>query len=229
MQRVIVLADGKADRWTLSTPKHLMVLGGEVIFHRTVRQLFARGVRDVVVTSHDSRMDLAGVTRYVPQDNIYQIDQFYACRDLWLKSTTPIVFLYGDVRFSDAAMDTILCHSTRDYTYFQRTRGSQITGKPWKEGFAMKVANIGLLRAACEAIRAEIVAGRQVDRHHQLQGYLEGRGTGVYFEREIGPHGVEINDETDDLDIPEDVERWERSVAAWRQTCGDAASGSSEI
>lgn len=219
-RKVIILADGKAGRWVyqLSTPKQLVVLDGEVILHRTVRQLLERGEHDITITSHDSRMDVVGVARYEPRDNIYQIDQFYACRDLWAGSRTPVVFLYGDVRFSDAAMDTILRHPTKDCTYFQRTHGSRITGKPWKEGFAMKVVDTGMMLAACAAIRAEIVAGRQPEQYHQLQGYLEGCGMGLYFEQEIGPHGVEIDDETDDLDIPSDAERWERNVAAWRRT-----------
>lgn len=222
MQKVIILADGKGGRWArlLPTPKQLMVLGGEVILHRTVRQLFERGERDITITSHDPRMEVAGTTRYEPVDNIYQIDQFYACRELWVGSSAPVVFLYGDVRFSDAAMDTILQHPTRDCTYFQRTHGSKITGKPWKEGFAMKVVDTGMMLAACATIRAEIVAERQLEHYHQLQGYLEGCGMEPYFEEKIGPRGVEIDDETDDLDNPQDAEQWERNVAAWRQAAG---------
>lgn len=213
--RAIILADGKGTRWNWPTPKHLTVINGEVILHRTVRQLSAHGIEDIWITSHDTRYTTPGSTRYEPPDNLYQIDRFYACRELWLGRAT--IFLHGDVYFSDAAIDTILNTETVDYRYFQRTHASKITGKPWKEGFAMTVVDTNLLVRACSHLREiAIQTGRTHGEYHQLQGYLEGHGAGQYFEEQLGPHGIEIDDETEDFDQPSDVSRWMANVQEWR-------------
>jgi hypothetical protein len=205
--RVIILADGPAKRWDHPIPKHLIELNGEVLLHRTVRQLRERGCADVWITSHDIRYDVAETTRFAPTDNRFQIDQFYACHPIWLQcNNLPVVFLYGDVYFSDAAIDTILDSQTSDYLYFQRTGGSSVTGKEWKEGFAMKVADTNGFYLALSALRADLASGQIVDEHHQLQGFLEGYGPGPYWD--IGPHGIEIDDETEDFDFPSDIDVW---------------------
>ena len=215
--RALLLADGQATRWTSPTPKHLVTIDGEVLLSRTVRQLRERGLRDVWITSHNPQYRVPGTRRYEPANNIHKIDQFYACRELWAALKADVVFLYADVWFSDSAMDTIVNHPTTDVSYFQRTGKSLITGKPWKEGFAMKVRNKDKFLSVLETIRFEIESGRQTDQHHQIQGFIEGHGTGEYFEAVIGPHGVEIDDETDDFDTPDDIAIWERYVAAYRQ------------
>ena len=215
--RVILLADGKSSRWKFSVAKHLIVVNGEILLHRTIRQLKERGAEDIWVTSHDPACDVPGICRYEPVNNVYQIDQFYACRELW-QQLDDVVFLYGDVYFSDAAMNTILNHDFEDYAYYQRTHASAITGKPWKEGFAMRVRDRGVFLSACSHIREELMVGKIKEQHHQLQGYLEGHGTDAYFEDTIGPHGVEIDDETDDFDVPSDVQTWTNCTAGWRHS-----------
>lgn len=213
--RVIILADGLSSRWTVGTPKHLAVVDGEPILHRTIRQLGERGLSDVWLTSRLERYDsLPLVRRYVPINNHLKIDQFYACREIW-SGLADVIFLYGDVRFSDAAMDTIFKSAPRDFAYFQRTVSSAITGKPWKEGFAMRVCDTPMFEAALKHIRAELESGRASIAHHQVQGYLEGHGMGYFPGR--GPHCVEIDDETDDFDFPEDVKTWTESVTRWRE------------
>jgi hypothetical protein len=213
--RVIILADGSAKRWTLSTPKHLISVNGEVLLHRTVRQLIERGETDIWITSHDDRYCVPGTIRFEPSDNRFQIDQFYACSSLWLGCVNkPVVFLYGDVYFSDKAIDVILSSIVNDHLYFQRTRASKITGKEWKEGFGAKVQDTVMFHNALSLLRQDLVAGKIVDHHHQLQGFLEGFGTGDWFS--IGPHGVEIDDETEDFDFPEDIQVWNTHVAEAR-------------
>jgi choline kinase len=213
--RVIILADGESSRWSSDTPKHLAVVDGEPILLRTVRQLVERGLTDLWLTSRLEMYDalLPSVQRYIPVDNRFQLDQFYACRDIWV-GRKDVVFLYGDVRFSDAAMDTIFKVAPSDFFYFQRTSGSKITGKHWKEGFAMRVCDTPLFQTALKTMRVELQNNRIRTAHHQVQGYLEGNGMGDFWG--IGPHGVEINDETDDFDYTSDIEVWTENVTRWR-------------
>jgi FkbM family methyltransferase len=222
--RIIVLADGKASRWTSPVLKHLAEVRGEILLYRTIRQLRERGATDIWITSHESSYKVPGVTRYAPPDNLVQVDQFYACREIW-QFHRNVVFLYGDVYFSDAAMDTILNHTIVDFAYYQRTKGSKVTGKPWKEGFAMRVQDPEILLSACSYLRNEILSGRQQDCHHQLQGYLEGHGSGDYFETVLGPHGVEIDDETDDFDVPADIETWTKYTTMGSQPGNEPEGG----
>lgn len=215
--RVIILADGAGIRWSSSDiPKHLAVVDGEPILLRTVRQLAERGLTDVWLTSRLERYDALQpfVQRYVPIDNRFKLDQFYACREIW-SAHTDVIFLYGDVRFSDAAIDTILKTVPRDFVYFQRTSGSMITGKRWKEGFAMRITDTHLFETALNQMRVELENKRIRQADHQVQGFLEGRGMGHF--KGIGPHGVEINDETDDFDFQVDVRVWTENVTRWRK------------
>jgi len=213
--RVIILADGAGTRWTADTPKHLAIVDGEPILLRTVRQLTERGMTDLWLTSRLERYDSLQPTvkRYVPIDNRFKLDQFYACREIW-SGHDDVVFIYGDVRFSDAAMDTILKTIPQDFVYFQRTRGSTITGKGWKEGFAMRVCDTHMFETSLKYLRTGIENGSIAQMHHQVQGYLEGKGVGEF--KGIGSHGVEIDDETDDFDYPTDVRVWTQNVAMWR-------------
>jgi hypothetical protein len=149
----------------------------------------------------------------VPVDNRFKLDQFYACREIWT-GRSDVVFLYGDVRFSDAAMETVLQSSLNDFAYFQRTSGSSITGKSRKEGFAMRVRNTRMFETALKYLRLKLEGGQIVPAPHQVQGYLEGEGVGFFKGR--GPHCVEIDDETDDFDFPEEVDEWTQNVTRWR-------------
>jgi choline kinase len=214
--RIIILADGLGSRWTIDTPKHLAVVDGEPVLLRTVRQLVERELTDLWLTSRLERYDALQpfVQRYVPIDNRFKLDQFYACREIWL-GHKDVVFLYGDVRFTDAAIDTILKAVPRDFVYFQRTFGSVITGKCCKEGFAMRIGNTQRFETLLKHMRIELENNRIAVADHQVQGYLEGRGMGEFSG--IGSHGIEIDDETDDFDFPADVKVWTENVTQWRQ------------
>lgn len=212
--RAIILADGPAKRWEdYPTPKHLIVLRGEVLLHRTVRQLQERGIFDIWITTHDPRYAVPGANCYAPPYNEMQLDQFFACRELWQGYPDVVVYLYGDVFFTEGAMDTIVQTPVEDFVYFQRTGESQITQKKWKEGFAMKTRDHLRFLWALTELRDAIFVGIARENHHQIQGHLEGHGFGLFWG--IGPHGVEINDATDDFDVPEDIDIWKLWTLQW--------------
>lgn len=213
--RVIILADGHATRWESEIPKHLIPINGEPLLHRTVRLLEERGLADLWITTHNPNYHVEDVAIYAPENNIYKLDQFYACHPLWRHCPSTIIFLYGDVYFSEACIDSVIHTPCTDFLYFQRTKGSAITGKPWKEGFAMKIADRELFFKALDELRTQRAAGNIQDSNHQVQGYLEGLGMGEY--RGIGPHGIEINDETDDFDFVTDIQRWTESVQKFNE------------
>lgn len=218
--RVIILADGKAKRWESEIPKHLVEVNGEILLHRSVRLLKERGISDIWITTHNPDYQTEDTLLYEPRDNYYQLDQFFACNHLWrFWDVSPVIFLYGDVYFSENCIDSIVNSPCEDFLYFQRTGASKITGKPWKEGFAMKVAKTNEFFMKLCQLRSELVLGKIKNEHHQIQGYLEGNGMGPYWG--IGPHGIEIDDETDDFDFFTDIARWTECVNKFKEgkTC----------
>jgi hypothetical protein len=213
--RAIILCDGKAERWSLPIPKHKTEINGEPLINRTVRLLLKSGVSDIWITSHNTTYEIPGSQRYEPVNNRYKIDQFWACLPLW-ENQDKVIFLYGDVYFSEQAIETICDYCVDDFAYFQRTQGSEITGKKCKEGFAFKVKNIDKFKKACEFLHNDAENGL-VEMNHNLSAYLEGYPVANFCMHYygIGPHGVEIDDETDDFDCPGDVEVWKEHTRAY--------------
>ncbi len=126
MTRYIIIADGDGTRWGdyLGIPKQLAPIDGEPIIHRTVRLLRERGVpeHDIYIIGRDTRFAAAGV-RLVPgqgyQDERGGAEKFLSSSFLWNPHGRTVV-LYGDVFFTDEAMDTIVSYGTREWTLFAR-------------------------------------------------------------------------------------------------------------
>jgi len=198
------------ERWGLSCPKHKVEINGEMLISRTVRLLKENGITDIWITSHDASYEIPGIKRYEPIDNQFKIDQFWACIPIW-EGQQKVIFLFGDVYFSEVAMKTICSHTVDGYAYFQRTKASKITGKRWKEGFAFVVENIDKFKKACEFLHND-AKNELPEMHHNISAYLEGKPIADYLThwREIGPHGVEIDDETDDFDNSRDLINWRK-------------------
>jgi choline kinase len=203
--RYIILADGSGERWGNYTgvPKHLVEIKGEPIIARTVRLLKERGATDIIITSHDERYNFA--ERYEPENNTLEIDKYYSTNPLW---NGDITFLYGDVYFTEDAMDKIVSHTPEDFVFFGR-KGESLSGCPWGELFASKFKTDYLidLSKACLKVRQGIIDGT----------VRKGRGGGWWLYRTLvnAPdwnkttfhgHFYEIDDLTDDIDFPSDLD-----------------------
>ncbi len=114
--KYIIMADGKGTRWKNynNTPKHLIKINGEILLERTVKQLnkYAKG-SSVIITSHDSRYEFEGATRYEPLNNVLEIDRF--TEEL---IEDNICFLYGDTYYSNEAITTIINTKVDDILFF---------------------------------------------------------------------------------------------------------------
>ena len=77
--KYIIMADGKGTRWNnyRDIPKHFIEVNGETLLARTVRLLRENDPScEVIITSHDSRYEVAGARRYEPKHNVLEIDRF---------------------------------------------------------------------------------------------------------------------------------------------------------
>ena len=114
--KYIIMADGKMTRWKIDcdTPKHLIKIQGETLIERLVRQLKeVINVDDkIIITSHDSRYEVVGATRYEPKNNHIELDRF-----TWELIEDEVCFLYGDTYYSDYAINQIVKLRTNDLDF----------------------------------------------------------------------------------------------------------------
>ncbi|HVX84500.1 MAG TPA: NTP transferase domain-containing protein [Phycisphaerae bacterium] len=207
LERVILMCAGRGERWGdhRGAPKHLVEVDGEALLDRTVRMVRARTGAEVVIVAFDKAYERAGCVRHVPAhgpEHFCDADKFLSSRELWGRSGQTVL-LYGDVFFTEKALDAIL-EFRGEYQFFGRREGSYYTGRAWRELFAISFSPAGAepLRACMEAVKVEQATGRQGNC-----------GGWRVYERLHGSSGQRftvIDDFTDDFDYPEDYERWLR-------------------
>lgn len=216
--RVIIRCAGGADRWSnyQGVPKHLVKLCGERLLERAVRltNTFAPGadVKVVVRDMSDRRYLVPGATRTrdKPNPDNGDVDKIASCRHLWDRKDRTVI-LFGDVWWSEKALRSVLTDPIDGWAAWGR-----ITADGGGELFAFAF-NPDHHRAVADACE-------QVAEAHR-SGRLEGRGHGgapvpggwalyrVLCGRQVdegGDHGhlVHVTDWTDDMDTPDDWDRW---------------------
>jgi hypothetical protein len=213
----IIIAAGQASRWAgyLGIPKHLIEIDGEPIIHRAVRLLQERGVDDVYVVGPpgDSRYVIPGSQLYVPVKNTahHDADKFLNSKTLWNSSGRTLV-VYGDVYFTDAAMDRIVGYEEQSWTLFCRFGPSKLTGTNWGECFVQSFYPQDVEEHELNLLYIADLKERQViNRCGGWEHYRAMNGMREYLVR--NPHKrygkyVEIDDWTDDFDRPVDYDRF---------------------
>ena len=102
------------------TPKHLSVINGERIVDRTIRLLKENGVKDIYISSNNPIFDSCGVPRLEHKNEYinkgtsntgYWLDAFY-------KTNEPTVYIWGDVYFTEKAIETIVKYKTNNNVFF---------------------------------------------------------------------------------------------------------------
>lgn len=220
--RAIIIAAGEATRWNnyMGVPKHLIEIDGEPIIHRTVRLLNERDVNDIyVVGPDDERYRIDGSELYIPNKNPrnHDADKFLNSAPLWHPEDRTVVF-YGDVYFTDDAMDKIVASKIKRWRLFCRFGKSSITGTPYGECFAQSFYPIDITRhrKALEYI-AQLREGNVINRcggWEHARAMHGARGRAVRAHRKY-PGYIEINDWTDDFDKPQDYDRF---IENWNRT-----------
>jgi len=213
--RAIIIAAGTATRWAnyLDTPKHLISIDGEPILYRTVRQLIDRGVTDIhVVGPVDERYKIDQCSLYVPVKNpdVHDADKFLNSEPLWNSDGRTVVF-YGDVFFTDDAMDTIVYNEEVSWLLFCRFNGSAFTGSKYGECFAQSFypEHIDEHRKNLYRI-ADLIKKRLIKR---CGGWEHYRAMNNVPDLEVRIHKkydryVVIDDWTEDFDYPNDYNMW---------------------
>jgi hypothetical protein len=217
MTRAIIIAAGEASRWRnyLGIPKHFAPIDGEPIIHRTVRLLRERNITEIYVVgpTDDSRYIIEGTTLFTPIKEPYNqdADKFLNSRDLWNTAGRTVVF-YGDVFFTEYAMDSIVNFEGKDWTLFCRFDASKITGTRWGECFAQSFYPKDIEKHKEKLYYIADLKRRNIIK--RCGGWEHYRAMQECQEDEVRNHKnrngkyFEINDWTDDFDYAEDYDRF---------------------
>lgn len=217
--RVIIICAGDATRWNnhLGVSKHLAPINGEPILMRTIRLLKSRGIRKnqiFVVSKEEYPVD---AVTYIPKLNKqnHDADKFLSSKELWDDEGRTII-LYGDVYFSENAIDTILKDESTFWRMFCRPLPSTKYGYPYGECFAVSFMPIDQeyalknLKKLVYLYKAEVLS--------RIGGWEWARvmaGVNVsvlHLHHTMLDNYIVIDDETDDMDYPEDYDLIKKAV-----------------
>lgn len=191
--KYIIMADGKGTRWNnyRDIPKHFIEVNGETLLARTVRLLRENDPScEMIITSHDSRYEVAGARRYEPKHNVLEIDRF----------TTELIednicFLYGDTYYSEVSIKTIVDTVAEDLLFFGNERSI----------VAVKVADAQVFSKHVNRVRELFLAGK-IDKCIGWQVYQSFLGL-PFGEKTITKKYIYLCDDTRDFNSPEDLEQ----------------------
>ena len=201
MHTGIIVAGGLAKRWGNygGVAKHFVEIDGEPIISRTIRQSSALFDRTVAVVPRYGYV--AGVDHEIvaPEETRGREPwKILSSKEEWSSGRTTL--LYGDVYFTDTAIKKITT-TTAPLAFLMRRTKSERTGKPYGEIYAISFTKPLHERivAAMEDFTPPPDIPTRAGWH--LLNRLEGAAT-----------VIEIDDETEDFDTPEDYERWMRAT-----------------
>ena len=216
--KVLIMAAGNATRWRNheGVPKHLVNIEGEILVHRTARQFAERGCC-VVIIGADERYRYPGAELYIPRDDERQVelDKFLVGKHLWGPDRTILAF--GDVYFTDEAIDSIVNDESR-FRFYLRQQGSKLTGKLAKEMFAVSFTDetkhrlFSVVEKLKEEGRVTKAGGWSVFRQIVTGTTIIGGGNYIFKDPELF---VDIDDWTEDFDFPRDLDTWRANRERW--------------
>jgi hypothetical protein len=205
--RIIIAAAGPQDKWGgyLGVPSHLAPIDGRPLLHRTVGQALCYS-RDVHVTGPpgDERYNIPG-TRWHERD-LSHPSEYHSTRDLW-SDTGRTVLVYGDVYFTDEAMQRIAAESDTGFRAFGRSGASRQTGCRYGEFFAASWwpdDHASIEQHLAVALRQRTSGTSRRPVCWLLLNSMQCRPAGNRLHRP--PWWVEIDDLTEDFDFPADYD-----------------------
>lgn len=189
--RYVIMCAGKGTRWNnyLGVPKQLIRINGESLIERTTRLLKENGINDYYITGEDNIFADYGKT--IKQSfNDCEVDRFEEVED------DEICYLYGDVYYTEECINQLVNTSTDNILFF----GSDM------EIFAIKIKNKKLFFEHKNKVK-KLFLNNEIGRCIGWEVYRSLNNI-PFEEHIINEMYYMINDLTDDIDYPEDYERF---------------------
>lgn len=129
--------------WEHEVPKQLLVVDNETLLERTTRlvsELDENSNSDIYVIAKSEKFHTNYSKLYlVPEEDndiVGVIQRFLQVKNLWW-NYDEVVFLYGDVWYSEEAISKISSYKGNNIQYFGRAKESNYTGKKHQEIYGM--------------------------------------------------------------------------------------------
>ena len=214
--KIVILAGGESERF--GGPKHLMEILGEPIIKRTLRLLLELCSHEITVVTPPN---LSTAYSVIESKQIKYLERSGPCLqklvqiEPLLVDADHYIVLLGDVFFTRRALELIIENDARQVVFYCRYGPSLINKKNWGEIFGLSFSSshseelieaARMVYAFCtqgliprDAIWevAKLHGGVPINllrTHPRLDSYFE------------------INDHTDDVDYPEDVDKIRKSL-----------------
>lgn len=205
--RVILCCAGRVPdpKWNnhLGAPKHLAPTPDGPLLHRTIGQVTPH-TAEIVVTAPpgDHRYQVAGATTVHP-DPARNLNEYSGSRPWWNDRGRTVLML-GDVYFTAEAIATIFAATEQAPYWFGRYGASKVTASRWGEIFAVSwwPSHHGRL----DRHLRRVAASPHVRRPPGWKLYRSMHGLPLRHHTLAGDW-VEINDATDDFDVPATYQR----------------------
>ena len=200
----IIMCGGDYRVW--DTPKQLTEIHGEPIVARTIRLLRASGVKDIAISSNFDGFDAFGVP-VLHHDNDYYVRKYndydgYWCNSFYITGK-PTCYVFGDVIFSPAAIQTIVETETDDIMLFgSKAPFSPEYSKPYIEPFAFKVQDPAVLDWTIKEVKRLDRIGAFYRKPIAWEFWNVAMGGDP---NNINPNYIAINDYTCDIDSPDEI------------------------
>ncbi len=203
--RAIICCAGKAVRWGVKPPKHLIQIDGKPLLHHTIDGLVARGVNDIFITAFSDLYKKDGAVIVSPTMSLYPNTGLGHSVEYW-SDTDRTVVIFGDVFFSKRALDKII-EPTDNIQWYGRDGRSNF-GCPHGELFAIAFMpkHHEEIKSACQLVLNAKKAG-EIERTSGWELYRVMNKI-PYSDHIVGDNFCDINDETDDFDSPADFKLW---------------------
>lgn len=224
--KVIILAGGKGSRWGnyLGVKKQHIEINGERLIDRTIRLCTEHSQNnEVLIADRTDTTDAYKGSKPVGFNDDDQTTKFHDSLHLWEKDES-VALLYGDVWYSELGLNKILSY-TKAWAIAGRHGASRHSGCLYGELFGFVCNNYGadLMRKTIIDIgklkRSDCKTGSQLvrnlwgiqellhpyDRAPHMCLSLEDRETFMWI---TTGHFIEIDDWTEDFDLPEDYDRY---------------------
>lgn len=190
--KYIIMADGAGKRWNryMGIEKHSISVGGETLLRRTVRLLHELdGTAQVLITSHDTALEVPGAERWEPRNNVLEVDRFTA--EL---IEDNVCFLYGDVYYTEETL-ALICSAVGEGVLTFGSEASICAIKVF-DGERFNACRLFVREAFLRGEIAECKGWQVYHAYAQLP--LEGRETGRDF--------INVGSVTRDFNCPEDYD-----------------------
>ena len=194
---------------TFDIPRQLVEVNGEPLVKRTIRLLRENGVKDILITATDPRFDDLDAIKYEP---LYSSYDYINHTGYWLDAfpiellDRPICFIWGDVYFSEDAIQKIVetpTDSTLFFCTYNNTSNKYI--KHHDEPLAYKIIDCDLFKE--KIAEAKHLKDLGVCCREPIVWEVYRLINGIYInEHRMTDNYIAINDESCDIDSYEDLD-----------------------